>query len=138
MWKFEGIYRSGQGPSYGSATGGFEYTFFDLSGKGADLGVLLEYLWDSRGADAPVPFENDVFAGVRLALNDVQSTELLPGVIFALSENAWLYTLEASRRIGDSWKLSVEGQAFNNIFPQGSFFSLREDDFIQVELAHFF
>jgi len=92
LWKFEGISRwSGQADSHFlAAVGGFEYTIFDLFETGSDLGLLLEYLYDGRNSGAPqTAAQDDVFAGARVTLNDVQDTSspvnkpLFP--LFALS-----------------------------------------------------
>lgn len=46
---------------------------------------------------------------------------------------------QASRRLGQSWKLSVEARAFTNVDASNPvLFSLRRDDHIQIELAHYF
>ena len=46
-----------------------------------DMGVIAEYLYDSRGQAALTPFEDDLMIGLRFAWNNVQSSELLAGVI---------------------------------------------------------
>ncbi len=46
LWKFEGIVRDGQGPTFGAAVGGFEYTVFQILETSADLGLLFEYHYD--------------------------------------------------------------------------------------------
>ena len=63
LWKFEGIVRSGHGDTFAAAVGGFEYTFFGITDAGADLGVLVEYLYDGRDEveAPPTTQENDVF-----------------------------------------------------------------------------
>ena len=138
IWKLEAIHRQGQGDSYSAAAGGFEYTFVGVFESAADLGIIGEYAWDERGDDAPTPFENDVVIGARLALNDAQSTELLSGLVFDLDSDARFYSLEASRRLGDNWKLSVEARLSSHIPQDDPAFSLRTEDFIQLELAWFF
>lgn len=139
LWKLEAIYRSGQGDSFAAATGGFEYTFVGVAESGIDLGVVSEYLFDDRDEDALTPFEDDLALGLRLTFNDAQSTELLFGVITDLDDDARVWRLEASRRLRESYKLSVEARVLSNIPPEDLFlFGLRNDDFIQVELARFF
>ena len=81
LLKFEGFSRSGQGPRFTAFAAGFEYTFTTIFGTGADLGVLSEYLYDERGKTFENPFDNDVFVGSRLALNNVSGTDLLAGVV---------------------------------------------------------
>ncbi len=138
LWKLEAIHRSGQGPSFTAATGGFEYTFYGIFGSPKDLGVLAEYLYDDRGTASPSPYQDDVFLGVRLVYNDVQSTEALIGVVADRDSDARFLFLEAGRRLKDSWKLSMEVRTFHGLPAGDPFFSFRNDDYVQVELAYYF
>jgi len=116
LWKLEAISRVGDLlPRFTALTGGFEYTFNNAFNSGADIGIVSEYLFDDRGDNATTPFEDDLFLGVRLALNDVQSTSLLAGAIADRGGNATLITAEGSRRVGDSWTLEIEIRAFVGI-----------------------
>ena len=45
LWKFEGIVREGHGDPFAAMAGGFEYTFFQVAGSGADVGLLTELHW---------------------------------------------------------------------------------------------
>ena len=84
------------------------------------------------------PFQNDVMLGMRLALNDVQSTELLAGVVSDMDNNSRFYLLEASRRLGDNWKLTLESYIYSNISRADVAYGFRQEDFIQLELAWYF
>jgi hypothetical protein len=88
LWKLEAITRSGFGDRYIAFTGGFERTLVGVFGSSTDLGLLAEYLYDSRGLKATTPFQNDLFLGTRLAFNDVQGSELLTGAIIDLESGA--------------------------------------------------
>ncbi len=139
LWKLETIYRWELGEEHFLAlVGGFEYTFVGALGSAADLGVLFEYLYDDRKEETQTPFEDDIFMGFRLTLNDVQSTEALFGLIFDRHSSAKFWNLEASRRLGESWKLSLEARAFESIPMDDPFFSFRKDDYIQLDLAWYF
>jgi hypothetical protein len=138
LWKLEAIARRQRGEGHTAITGGFEYTRVGALGTAADLGLLAEYLYDDRGERAPTPFQNDLFLGLRLALNDVQSSELLAGVIGDLDLDTRFYNLEASRRIGTHWKLSLELRALSGVAPADPFYGLRRDDYLQIELARYF
>ena len=139
LWKFELISRDGwEGGRFTAAAGGFEYTLYGLFGSWMDLGLLAEYLYNDADNVPVNPFEDDLFLGARLTWNDAQSTELLAGVIGDIDTSARYYSLEFSRRLGDSWKLSVDARIFDNI-PAGDFlYSLHRDDYIQIELAKYF
>lgn len=140
LWKLEAISRGGQpGGRFTALTGGFEYTVVGLLESHTDLGLLAEYLFDDRGAAATTPFDDDVFVGVRLSFNDAQSSEALVGAIVDRNTYAKALSVEASRRFGQQWKLSLEGRFFSHISEQDQTLSgLRSDDYIQLEMARHF
>jgi hypothetical protein len=139
IWKLEAIRRSGHARPFGALVGGFEYTFPGIFGTGIDLGILGEYLYDGRGPGAPpTPFDDDVFAGARLTLNDPQSTQLLAGAIVDRKTQATMVSIEASRRLGDRWTVKLDARAFGNVPRSDILFALRRDHYIQVQLAYFF
>ncbi len=138
LWKFELIHRSGQGETMNALTGGFEYTFVGINESVVDLGVIAEYLYDDRGEGLDVLFEDDIFIGARLAMNDAASSEILFGVISDLEENTRFYSFEASRRVGASWLLSLEARFISGVSSNEPLTSLRRDDVIQLELARHF
>ncbi len=151
-FKLESITRSGQGDRFYAVVAGFEYTIGNIRNSGYDLGLLAEYHYDSRDAldfsnFVPQPgigplsvalFENDVFGGVRLALNDVQDTQMLGGAIVDVDTRTTAFFLEASRRIGDRFTLDVEMRSFLNTDPGDAFYSFRQDSYGQVRLGYHF
>lgn len=138
LWKLEAINRRVQGGAYIAATGGLEYSFYGVMGSVADIGVVLEYLYDDRGDQANSPFEGDIMTGLRLTLNDAQSTELLVGVIVDVNENSRVYSLEASRRLGQRLKLVLEARMYSSDISSDPLSALDRDDYLQMELAYFF
>ncbi len=137
LWKLEAIYHSGQGKDFFATTGGFEYTFVGAAGSAMDVGILGEFAYDERESTATTPFNNDVMAGLRLAVNDAASTEMLAGLIHDLDNSSRIFTLEASRRFGDRWKGVVETYWFS-LQPEDILYSLRDDDYISLVLAYYF
>lgn len=140
LWKFEGIVREGQGDTFAATVAGFEYTFFQFADSDADLGILLEHLYDGRDReDAPVAgLENDLFAGVRYTFNDINDTAILAGVISDLEDESNSIRIEAERRIGDSWKIELEAQWFSNTRANSSSASVKDDDFTTLKISRFF
>ena len=145
LWKLEAITRSGQGSRFLALAGGFEYTFSNLRNSGMDLGLLVEYLYDGRDKVdfggrrlAPVPFEDDMFFGARLALNDVQSTDLLTGVILDRDTGASALRVEAGRRLRDRWTLDLEVGSFLNTSAEDQLHSLRKDSYLQLGVSYHF
>jgi len=130
LWKLEAIHRSGQNPSFNALTAGLEYSFYGVYETNTDVGVVAEYLYDDRDEAAPTPAQNDVLIGLRFALNDTQSTDALVGAIFDLDNDAVLYNIEASRRLGDNWKLNIELRASQSV--------PTKDDHVLLDLAYYF
>ncbi|VAX32210.1 FIG01201466: hypothetical protein [hydrothermal vent metagenome] len=139
LWKLEALYRSGQGAEdYFSWAGGFEYTFTRFMDSEMDLGLVMEAIFDERGDRATTPFENDIALALRLAVNDPESTEVLAGWVQDVTGNARSFFIEASRRLGDQWKLTVEMRASFSQPESDLFFDQRADGFLQAELNYFF
>ena len=138
LWKLEAIHRGGLDDPYNAATGGFEYTFVGIAETAADLGLLSEYLYDDRGDEASQPFENDLFIGLRLTANDVQNSELLAGIIQDLDSSALMFNLETSRRLGSSWKASMQARFWIDIPADDPFYPYSSDDYVEINLAKYF
>lgn len=139
LWKLEAINRSINNESYNAATAGFEYTFNGVLESASDLGIVMEYLYDDRKMLATTPFEDDLMLGLRWTKNDENDTSVLVGVIADREDSSRLYSIEASRRIAESWKLNLEARVFAGLTPSNTFlYPLRQDDFIQVELSYYF
>ena len=140
LWKLESITRHTRGRRFFAITGGFEYTFSNISNSGIDVGVLAEWLYDDRDQSyfPPNPFKNHVFVGSRLAFNDVQSTELLAGALVDYRDGGIIPSVEASRRIGDSFKLNVEARGFYNTEKEQFLYFFRRDNYIQIELEWYY
>lgn len=138
LWKFEGIYRSGMADNYFAATFGLEYSFFDIKSSGVDLGVVVEYMYDERGDQATSPFEDDTLLGLRLAANDEQSTEALLGIIVDNEGDGNILSLEASRRIGASFKVNLEAGLFFDGDINDPLYAFQKDDYAQLTLSYFY
>lgn len=139
LWKLEWFTRDGMGDRYTAAAGGFEYTLVGIFDSAADLGLISEYLFDDRDELATTPFQNDITLGLRLSLNDMQSSELLFGMTIDRDDTQQrFYNLEASRRIGERTKLSLEARFNSGLEASNVFGSLRKDDYVQAELAWYF
>ena len=139
LWKLESIVREGQGDTFVAAVAGFEYTIFQVRESDADLGLIMEGLYDGRDDDSfPTLFNQDVFTGARLAFNDVQSTEFLAGLVTDVDDGPTSLRLEAQRRLGDGWKIEFEAQAFFEDDPTSTAAAFQNDSFITARLSLFF
>lgn len=139
LWKGEALYRTGQGnDDYFSWTGGFEYTFTRLWDSQMDLGVIGEWMFDTREDEATTAFENDLAGGLRLAINNSASTELLFGWVQDIGSPARFLFLEASHRLSDHLLLTTELRTFTNQPAEDFLFQQRDDEILQIELAYYF
>ncbi len=138
LWKLELIRRVGHGESFIAGAGGFEHTLYGVFDSAADLGLLAEYLFSDKDGSRVIVFENDLFLGLRLALNDVQDTQVLFGIIQDLDDSTLLYNLETSRRLGDDWRLGLEARFFTRMHPRQPQWAFRQDDYFQLELSRYF
>jgi len=139
LYKFEGIYRDvSQQQSYFSGVAGFEYTSVGIFDTVWDLGWLLEYQYDNDHNTKPVD-KNALMLGTRLALNDINGSEVLLGYVqdldYAASHTGFI---EASSRINDNWKWRIDAWflASNNM--QDIIYNIRQDDYIQISLEYYF
>ena len=121
------------------ATGGFEYTFYDLFNTGTDLGLVVEYMYDEREAEAPHPFGNDIGIGLRWTANDTQSTAILLGGLVDLDTDSTAISVEAERRIGRDFKAIFEAR-FQDKIGDGDPYAaaMADEDFFRFRLAYYF
>lgn len=138
LLKAELISREQLGERYFAATGGFEYTVVGVYESDADLGIIAEYLFDDRGKNATTPFADDLMLGLRLTMNDAQSTDFLLGSIVDPDSGAMAWKLEGSRRLEENWKISVEGRTYFAIPSEDRLYAWRRDSLLRVELARYF
>ena len=138
LLKAEAIRRVQPGENQIAAIAGFEYTAFNIASGASDLGVLMEYLWDERGRNSDNQFEDDVFAGLRWTANDVAGTTLLAGAIFDLDTKTKFVNIEASRRFGSHWKLSLDARLLLSVPASDPLYPFADDDFVQVKLQRYF
>ena len=139
LWKLESIYRYADVQDFFALTAGLEYTFSNINRKGLDIGLITEYLYDSRDELALSTFENDIFFGSRIAFNDPNDTSILIGGIADLNSSSKIFSLEASRRFGDSWILKLEARIFNTIDQDELLlYNFKEDSFVRTSISKYF
>lgn len=139
LWKLESIYRTSKAQDFFALTAGLEYTFSNIDGNGLDIGILGEYLYDERDEKALNALQNDAFFGGRIAFNDTQDTSILFGGMMDLESSSKIFSIEASRRIGSSWKAEVEARIFSNIDSQEFIISnFKDDSFFRLSISKYF
>lgn len=139
LWKLESIYRDTRAQNFMALAAGLEYTFSNIDGNGLDVGVLGEYLYDERDELALSGLQNDVFFGSRIAFNDTQDTSILIGGIADLESSSKIFSVEASRRIGSTWKAAVEARVFSSI-DENEFIlnNFKKDSFFRLSISKYF
>jgi len=136
LFKGEAYYRTGQSRSYAATTFGFEYTLVGIADTMMDLGILGEYVYDDRDDGwLPTIYENDIMGGLRLAVNDMDDSNILLGVIRDIHVGSTIIAVEASRRIGESVRINLDASFFINMDKEDPAFSLAQDDLIKLELV---
>jgi hypothetical protein len=142
LWKLEALDRSGRQPTDGrfqAVVAGVEHTLYSIAGTTADLGVIAEYLYDNRPDTAPrIYADRDVFMGFRCTANDVRGTTLLFGAIAGSGGDATLVTLEASRRLGDTWVIELEAMAVTHASDDALLSSMDRDGHFAIHLIRYF
>ncbi|MBL4908047.1 MAG: hypothetical protein JKX94_11390, partial [Sneathiella sp.] len=139
LWKVEAICRSGQGRDFVAVSGGLEYSFFGIIGNAGDLGIIVEYHFDDRDSFAPATLhDNDFFFGTRIALNDVDNTDFIAGVLIDQHTLARSFTIEAKRRLTDHWTLEGELRITNGLTDKDPIYSVRRDDHLQIRATYHF
>lgn len=137
LWKFEAIHVNGD-DDYSASTVGFEYSFYGVYDSVIDVGTIVEYLHDSRGKEAPTPFNQDLFLGARLTFNDIQSSSILAGMIIDTENHTRLVRVEAERRLGDKSKISGEVLLYGNIDKKDVLYAFKNDNALKLELSYYF
>lgn len=138
LWKLEVVHNDNNLKDYWAVQAGVEYSFYGIYDSSTDLGLLVEYGWDQRGVDANANGQNDLFIGSRLAMNDVDSTELLAGFNYDLDYESTSFIVEASMRIGDNIKVSLDIRLFNDDDATSPSFLFRNDDHIQLTAQYYY
>ena len=119
LFKLEGIHRagaknlSGREEDYFASVLGGEYTLYSVLGSAADLSLLGEWNYDGRGRSAtpsrsPNTLENDLFFASRLALNDVQSTEIVASILGDVERATRAMAVKLDRRLSARWSMQLE------------------------------
>lgn len=121
-----------------AAVTGFEYTFVGPFELDLDLGLVMEYQYDSRGK-GEAPNQNDLFVGARHAFYDQDSSEILIGITQDLDySDSRLYAIEASTRLNSYTKFELLGVVVESDEEDELQDIFRQDDMLQASVIFFF
>jgi len=139
LWKLEALGREGHGSTFAATVAGFEYTLYQVGRTAADLGLLVEYLYDGRDAVAPPTiYDDDVFVGSRLALNDSSDTQLLAGVVIDRNDGSTAGLLELERRVAGRFRVELEARWFSNVARGNTLTVFDRDSHLTLRVSRFF
>ena len=137
LLKFESIYRSGHGDNFFAAVAGFEYTFYQLAESSTDIGLLLEYQYDGRSQAALATLaDDDIFAGLRWSLNDIQDTAVLAGLSVDRHTGEQFYNVEAERRFGQHVTAELRARFLTGSESDEPAWFVERDDYIQLSVSY--
>jgi hypothetical protein len=138
IWKIEALHQRNPIENYNAAIGGFEYTLPSHESEAPEIGLLVEYAWDSRGDNSTSAFQNDLFLGLRVSLNDIAGSELLVGLSQDLRHSGRFFSLDASRRIGSNARLALKLRMIDSSAEEDPLAVLSKDDHLLVEYTYYF
>ena len=128
----------GEEEDYAAFVAGVEYTFSGVFDSDADVSLLGEWSFDRRERRSPNRYQNDVFFASRLALNDVENTELIASAVADMDYDTWLLGFEARRDLSDSWTATVEGAVMLEVDEQDVIYDTRRDGYVLLNVTYSF
>ena len=128
----------GEEEDYAAFVGGVEYTFSGVFDSEADISLLGEWSYDERGRRSANRYQNDVFFASRLALNDVENTELIASVIADMDHSTRLLGFEAKRDLSDNWTATVEAAVMLDVDEKDVIHETRRDGYVLLNATYSF
>lgn len=138
-FKSEAIDRRDDREHFQAFAFGFEHTHYGFLSSNADLGLIYEVSFDTRGNEARTVFQNDSFFGLRAELNDPSSTRFVAGVVVDHDNGSQYWTMEATRRLGKSYVFSLDIQVLNSISSRDKALqAVERDSYFRIEAKRYF
>lgn len=138
LWKLEAIHKRRDGERVEAAVGGFEYTRYGLFDSAADLGLITEYNYDSRGRATANGLGNDLFLGLRWLANDSADSNALVGLMLGLDGDGNVLTVEGGWRLNAQVRLNIEARRMLRADTEDALYSIRGDSYLQVGMDVYF
>ena len=144
LFKVESLHRRGQNnavnirKSFTSYILGLERTYTRIVGEMGDLTLFGEYISDNRRINSPETLENDIFIAARVSLNDTHNSEFFLASTRDLGGEGNTLTMDYSRRLMESVKINIAGNIYWSSVPGNPTYSLRRDNFFELNLTKFF
>jgi hypothetical protein len=111
LYKLEYSHSRIKNEKYYQSGVGIEHTLYGIR-NGKDLGVLVEYY---KSDDVTKTYQDDIFLGSRITFNDVDSSDILVGMIQDRDDKKKSYSFEYNTRFFDSVKTTVKYMKNDNL-----------------------
>ncbi len=144
IFKFEGIRRNGQKNSkyvrenYYSYIGGIEYVITRIFDKAWDLNLFFEYSNDERGNTSVDIFQNDLFIGSSMNLNDIEGTEINQSFTLDLDGKGNTGSFEISTRLNDTIRIALDYNYYWSLGSTDTLYSFRRDNYLGFNITRYF
>ena len=139
LWKLESFYRDGYRDAIFASVAGLEYTFYQVFNGASDIGVLLEYQYDDRSSsEIATTADNDIFVGSRWTSNNMNDGSFLAGIIVDKKTSESFYSVEAKTRLSENLSLALEVKIMTNSQIGETSYAQSHDDYIELQINHFF
>ncbi len=135
--KLESIYRSTDDDNFLALGIGLEREFPRIGLSKKSLTLYGEYYYDGRKADnrSPLaPFQNDIFLGFRLAMNNLSSTVYELRFTHDLDHNSSLWDLRARTQIKQHWFIEASLYKFSHVENDPALQSFTSDSRLEVNM----
>ena len=137
--KFEGAQRFTDHEDYFSGVIGADYSFGAVFGRGGELRVTGEYIYDGRSTAQPLTVLNDdVYASIRYDFNNARGTSLSLSALYDLETDGQIWNAEVSSRLTDQARISFSSTVIRSDNPTDPLTALDADDFHELTLSFFF
>ena len=103
-----------------------------------DLNIFTEYSNDDRGSYSTDIFQNDLFIGSRINLNDVEGTEITQALTIDLDGNGNTGSIEISTRLKDSLRISGDYNFYWSSNNTDIMYSFRRDNYLGFKITNYF
>ena len=103
-----------------------------------DLNIFAEYSNDDRGSNSTDIFQNDLFLGSRINLNDVDGTEINQALTIDLDGDGNTGSFEISTRVNDSIRIAADYNFYWSLKSTDTLYSFRRDNYLGIKITNYF